>query len=188
MPARCATAPQLRAALRAATHEHHQKLDDLLGRLDLADRHDYTRFLDIQLSARRGVEQWLYLHAPAHSLPPSQVSLLRRDLDWLGDESRNAPAPSFTLPTSDRHAWIGSAWVLAGSSLGNTMMERELAARAPANWPMAFLQDKAMPQYFKALRPLLEDTAANPDALATARAVFAHFLSLAEQEMLAVPA
>lgn len=188
MPARCATAPQLRAALRAATHEHHQKLDDLLGRLDLADRHDYTRFLDIQLSARRGVEQWLYLHAPAHWLPPSQVSLLRRDLDWLGDESRNAPAPSFTLPTSDRHAWIGAAWVLAGSSLGNKMMERALADRAPANWPMAFLQDKTMPQYFKALRPLLEDSAPNPQALDIARAVFVHFLARTEQEILAVPA
>ena len=84
MPAWCATAPQLRAELRAATREQHQKLDDLLGRLDLADRRDYTRFLDIQLSARRGVEQWLYLNAPAHWLPPSQVSLLRRDLEWLG--------------------------------------------------------------------------------------------------------
>ena len=125
---------------------------------------------------------------PAHWLPPSQVSLLRRDLDWLGDESRNAPAPSFHEPASDRHAWIGAAWVLAGSSLGNTMMERALAARAPANWPMAFLQDKTMPQYFKALRPLLEDSAPNAPALDTARAVFAHFLSLAEQEMLAVPA
>ena len=188
MPARCATAPQLRAALRAATHEHHQKLDDLLGRLDLADRRDYARFLDIQLSARRGVEQWLYLNAPAHWLPPSQVSLLRRDLDWLGHEAGNAPAPSFSAPANDRHAWIGAAWVIAGSSLGNKMMERELSARAPASWPMAFLQDKSMPHYFKALRPLLEDSTANPAAQDTAQAVFAHFLAGAELGLLAVTA
>jgi len=188
MPAWCATAPQLRAELRAATREQHQKLDDLLGRLDLADRRDYTRFLDIQLSARRGVEQWLYLNAPAHWLPPSQVSLLRRDLEWLGYEPRDARAPSFLVLFSDPFEWIGAAWVLAGSSLGNKMMERELAARAPASWPMAFLQDKTMPHYFTALRPLLEDDAANREAIDAAKAVFAHFLSLAEQEMLAVPA
>ena len=68
------------------------------------------------------------------------------------------------------------------------MMERELAARAPASWPMAFLRDQGMPRYFKALRPLLEDTAANPAAENTAQAVFAHFLVVAEQGLLAVPA
>lgn len=188
MPARCAHAPQLRAALRAATQEHHQQLDSILGRLDLADRREYARFLEAQLNARRGVEQWLYLHAPAHWLPPSQVSLLRRDLDWLGHETRQSRGPTFSAPADGAGAWIGAAWVLAGSSLGNRMMERELAERAPVNWPMAFLQNESMPRYFNALRPLLEDTAPNDAALKTARAVFAHFLAEAEPRRLAVAA
>ncbi len=188
MPARCADAPLLRAALRAATHEHHQQLDNLLGRLDLAERHDYACFLEVQLSARLGVEQWLYLNAPAHWLPPSQVSLLRRDLDWLGYDARSTRGPDFIAPVDSPEAWIGAAWVLAGSSLGNRMMEREVADRAADNWPMAFLQDQAMPRYFKALLPLLQDTATNVAAEKTARAVFAHFHAEAGQRLLAVAA
>ncbi len=71
----------------------------------------------------------------------------------------------------------------AGSSLGNTMMERDLSARAQADWPMAFLRDTAMPAYFRALRPLLATTDINPGAERTASAVFAHFQAEADRQL-----
>ncbi len=187
MPGRLEAAPALRAQLRAATQQDHQSLDDMLGPLDLSDRHDYARFLDVQLSARLGVEQWLFQHCPYEWLPPSQVSLLRRDLEWLGHVADEASAPAFVAPAITPNAWLGAAWVLAGSSLGNKMMERELAPRVEPSWPMAFVRDEAMPRYFKALHPLLQDREPNLPAEWAAHAVFGHFLSICEKR-LAVPA
>ena len=187
MAERCGIAPGLRAQLRAATQKEHQSLDDRLGSLDLADRRDYACFLDVQLRARLGVEQWLFQHCPYEWLPPSQISLLRRDLEWLGHASDEASAPAFVAPAVTPDAWLGAAWVLAGSSLGNKMMERELAPRVAPSWPMAFVRDEAMPRYFKALRPMLEKVTSNPPAEWAAHAVFGHFLAICE-ERLAVPA
>lgn len=188
MSARCNSAPALRARLRAATQDQHALLDSTLGRLDLADRGDYARFLRVQIDARLGVEQWLFRHCPAEWLPPSQVTLLRRDLEWLGATFEDGRAPALTTPGFSSQAWIGAAWVLAGSSLGNKMMERDLAARAPSNWPMAFLRDRSMPQYFKAILPMLDGTQPNLPAEWAARAVFAHFQAEADRQRVGVPA
>ncbi|MAS85480.1 MAG: hypothetical protein CL953_06415 [Erythrobacteraceae bacterium] len=183
MPARCEKAPGLRAQLRAATQSDHQSLDDMLGSLDLADRHDYIRFLDVQLRARLGVEQWLFQHCPYEWLPPSQITLLRRDLEWLGHTVAEGSAPAFVAPAVSPSAWLGAAWVLAGSSLGNKMMERELAPRVAPSWPMAFVRDEAMPRYFKALRPLLESNQQDLPAEWAARAVFGHFNSICGERL-----
>ena len=182
MSARCANAPALRAKLRAATHEHHQSLDTALGQLDLAERQDYARFLGIQARARAGVEAWLTRYCPREWMPPSQADLLRRDLSAL-DYPPPRSAPAFAHGDEGPVAWLGAAWVLAGSSLGNRMMERDLAARAPSDWPMAFLRDDAMPAYFKALRPLLESGDVNPGAERTARAVFDHFMAETREQL-----
>ena len=178
----------MRASLRAATQDDHEALDAALGALDLAERRDYARFLSVQLRARAGVEQWLACTAPGEWLPPAVTGLLRRDLDWLGYPEVRDTAPTFTNAPSGADAWLGAAWVLAGSSLGNRMTERDLARRAPENWPMAFLRDTAMPDYFKALRPVLEKTEANPAAEQGAKAVFAHFLQETENQLMAVAA
>lgn len=177
MSARCEPAPALRASLRAATQIDHDALDRALGRLDLAERRDYARFLSVQLRARAGVEEWLMRNAPGEWMPPSTASLLRRDLDWLGEPGDEETAPAFDPEAETQDAWLGAAWVIAGSSLGNRMMERDLAERVPGHWPMAFLRDGAMPAYFKALRPKLENSATNQAAERAAKAVFAHFLS-----------
>ncbi|MBL4792498.1 biliverdin-producing heme oxygenase [Citromicrobium bathyomarinum] len=182
MLARCIDAPALRARLRAATQDDHHSLDEALGRLDLADRGEYACFLRVQLQARRGVEQWLASVCPPEWLPPSQDALLESDLSALGHESGEAHA-AFAFDDEGPVAWLGAAWVLAGSSLGNTMMERDLSARAPADWPMAFLRDTAMPAYFRALRPLLATTDINPGAERTASAVFAHFQAEADRQL-----
>ena len=78
--------------------------------------------------------------------------------------------------------------MLAGSSLGNRMMERELTGRAPEGWPMQFLRDETMPAYFKALRALLASDEINPGAEQTARAVFAHFSREADRQLVAIAA
>ena len=183
MMARCGTAPELRARLRAATHDSHELLDSTLGRLDLAARDDYARFLTVQARARHGVEAWLARYCPAEWLPPSQAPLLAADLSALGREAVLDDAPGFDLADQGPVAWLGAAWVLAGSSLGNRMMERDLSARAPANWPMAYLRDNAMTAYFKELRPLLGTTDPNPGAERTAAVVFAHFQQVADRQL-----
>lgn len=181
MSARCNHAPALRAKLRAATQDHHQSLDNALGRLDLAKREDYGRFLTVQARARMGVEKWLARYCPREWMPPSQAALLQRDLTALGYTPPRG-SPAFAHGDEGPVAWLGAAWVLAGSSLGNRMMERDLTARAPSGWPMAFLRDGAMPAYFKALRPLLEATDVNPGAERTAAAVFDHFMGEARHQ------
>ncbi|MBB3033958.1 biliverdin-producing heme oxygenase [Alteriqipengyuania lutimaris] len=182
MSARCDHAPALRAKLRAATQDHHQSLDTALGRLDLAEREDYVRFLTVQARARAGVETWLARYCPPEWMPPSQAAALERDISDLGHAPLRT-TPAFAHGDEGPVAWLGAAWVLAGSSLGNRMMERDLSARAPSGWPMAFLRDSAMPAYFKALRPLLEAIDVNPGAERTATAVFDHFMAEARQQL-----
>ena len=182
MSARCKDAPELRAMFRAATQDDHQALDSALGSLDLANREDYVRFLRVQAAARRGVEHWLARHAPPQWLPPQQVFLIERDLEALDSDDRGG-APDFAIEAVAPDAWLGVAWVLAGSSLGNRLMERDLTARAPADWPMAFLRDEAMPAYFKALRPLLGGTERSVTGELAASAVFAHFMAEARRHL-----
>jgi|TARA_R100000049_G_scaffold5356_1_gene16006 heme oxygenase len=191
MTARCSTAPALRARLRTATQDDHQELDDALGRLDLADRHDYACFLRLQSRARIGVESWLARWCPQEWLPPAQTGLIESDLSALGcarADGFEENIPAFTYASQGPLAWLGAAWVLAGSSLGNRMMERELTSRAPEGWPMQFLRDETMPAYFKALRPLLASDEINPGAERTARAVFAHFSREADRRLVATAA
>lgn len=188
MLARCDNAPQLRARLRAATHDNHQSLDTALGRLDLADRDDYACFLQIQARARHGLETWLEKYCPLEWRPPRQDALLAADLAALDITLDREGAPDFDHPDEGPVAWLGAAWVLAGSSLGNRMMERDLAARAPDGWPMQFLRDTTMPAYFKALRTPLSATHANPGAERTARAVFDHFQAQADHRLALEPA
>lgn len=182
MAGRCEDAPALRARLRAATQDNHQSLDKALGRLDLADRGDYACFLRVQACARAGVEQWLVRCCPEEWMPPEQTGLLASDLAALG-AGTDVLAPRFDHGEEDPVAWLGVAWVLAGSSLGNRMMERDLSARAPVGWPMAFLRDDAMPRYFKRLRPLLAGTNGNPGAERAALAVFTHFQAEADRHL-----
>ena len=101
MTARCGTAPALRAKLRAATQDDHQELDDALGRLDLADRHDYACFLRVQSRARIGVENWLARCCPPEWLPPAQTGLIEADLAALGCAEVDAMAPTTSPPKTN---------------------------------------------------------------------------------------
>lgn len=150
-----------------------------------ASQGDYLKFLTLQHSARRPVEAWLAKHCDASSRPPAQCDLIAHDLAEMG-----YPVPSDaaafdpgTPEVSDSFA-LGAAWVLAGSSLGNRAilkeMERVASAEGARVWPHAFLSDEAMLTYWKDLRGRIERPADIDEVAAAshaATAVFDHFLA-----------
>ena len=171
----------LRAHLRAATMAAHDLLDaSMQAASGWQSRADYARFLELQHAARAPLEDWLDTHAPAPLRPPRQTALIARDLAALGHDVPS-PAASFAHPKSDRGDVIGAAWVLAGSALGNRSIARQVDRIGGGVWPVAFLGDGAMLEFWQALRERIErrtDPAEAAGATRAATAVFAHFLSV----------
>lgn len=167
----------LRQALRNATSAQHDRLDDRVTAMDLADPEDYRRFLSMQLMARGPIEAWLAERLP--EAPPPLARLIARDLEAMG-----APPPAgetpFAMPAGADP--IGACWAIAGSSLGNRSMLRRLTNSGKADEvPTAFLADGAMTDYWQTLKPRLEAPAGDcGDAVAAAEAVFATFIAAAE--------
>lgn len=173
----------LRTHLRAATMAAHDLLDHAMQAASgWQTRADYARFLALQHAARAPIEAWLAAHAPAGLNPPLQTALLERDLAEL-EAPVPQPAPLFTLGRCEAGHALGTAWVLAGSALGNKAIARQVARIGGGAWPVAFLGDDAMMAFWQGLRSRIE-TPARPGeaagATCAAEAVFAHFLSVAE--------
>lgn len=179
----------LRTHLRAATMAAHDLLDHAMQAASgWQTRADYARFLALQHAARAPLEAWLAAHAPADLCPPPQTPLLAQDLAALG-MGLPAPAPVLTLPRPDAGTALGTAWVLAGSALGNRAIARQVARIGAGEWPAEFLSDDAMMAFWQGLRARIEQPAATGEAEGATRAadaVFAHFLSVAEQGQAAV--
>lgn len=183
-PSGASTLP-LRAVLREATAAEHGRLDAAMGTLDLSRPEDYARFLRVQLAGREPVEAWLAAVAGTDA-PPPMSPLIRTDLEALGVDAPRQTGTPFDPGTAE--GAIGTAWVLAGSHLGNRMMLRRLAERAPAGWPVAFLSDEQMAAHWRAILPALSTDRPDPaPAIASARATFAVILAAAAREGL-VPA
>jgi heme oxygenase len=177
----------LRAHLRAATMAAHDLLDHAMqAAAGWQTRRDYARFLAIQHAARAPIEAWLAAHAPADLVPPVQTPLLALDLAALGVTLPAACPPFDPLQTPARSASgsaLGTAWVLAGSALGNRAIARQVARIGGGAWPVAFLEDDAMMAFWQGLRRRIERPAAPgeaADACRAAEAVFAHFLKFAD--------
>lgn len=141
-----------------------------------SNRADYIDFLALQHSARAPVEAWLSQSVAEAERPPHQASLIAQDLKELG-----APVPSevsdFVLP--DGASALGAAWVLAGSSLGNRSILREVKRAGGAQWPTAFLGDSAMLTFWNRLRERIERPASGSEVASASRgamAVFNHFI------------
>jgi len=178
-----ATGATLRAVLRAATAPSHDRLDAAVGALDLADASQYAEFLRIQLAAREALEALLGQRM-GHDAPPSQAHLLRADLQAL-NEALPARRVLVSLPAGADIT--GMCWAVAGSHLGNRMMMRNLATRAPAEWPTRFLADESMMTWWQGFRPALERPATPGDpAIPAACAAFDAFLSAAADQGLAI--
>ena len=169
----------LREFLREETRDLHDALDKSLS--PLAGGPDYSRFLTLQLSARRPVEAWFAGHSNVLQ-PPAQSPLIESDLAVLG--CTTPVAPSRFSPASPEEA-IGIAWVIAGSSLGNrVMLKRRLAY--DGGLATSFLSDGLMFEFWATLRPRLERGAASNESEAAvigARRTFLHFLDVARQDI-----
>ncbi|MXO65273.1 biliverdin-producing heme oxygenase [Altericroceibacterium endophyticum] len=166
----------LRHAMRAATREMHDVLDNGMADLDLAEPEDYARFLRFQLGARAPIERWTRENLPVEDRLPEQIPLLLEDLTDLG-KPFSLPNRTFTLP--DEADPIGLSWVLAGSHLGNRAMLADLQTRNTQSLPVRFLDDDRMIQFWKALKPELEQSVSAQRltaALSAAKATFAFFL------------
>jgi heme oxygenase len=184
LEAAAAPGESLRTHLRAATMAAHDLLDHAMQAASgWQNRRDYARFLALQHAARAPLEAWLAAHAPPGLIPPEQTALLARDLAALGAGVPH-PAPLFTLGRCEPGHALGTAWVLAGSALGNKAIARQVARISGGAWPVAFLGDDAMMAFWQALRSRIEAPAHPGEAAGATRAaeaVFAHFLGVAGQ-------
>ena len=145
---------------------------------------DYVRFLTLQHAARAPVEEWLADNASQSLNPPAQCPHIARDLEVLG-HSAPPTSHSFALPGSKHpeSQSLGVAWVLAGSSLGNRSILKEVRRAGNGSWPHAFLGDEAMLEFWQGLRREIERPAEADEVEAAsmaANAVFDHFLRCAQ--------
>ena len=165
----------LRDVLRAATGPDHSVLDQSMAGLRLAEPADLVRFLGIHLAARAGIEGWLARNAAPGWEPPIQTTPIAHDLIALGGLPTAFPAPRFEPGASAD--WLGVAYVIAGSHLGNRLL---LAQAGPAlpDEARRFLGGNAMQDYWRRLRSLLAGMT-GPDggdcAIKGAKATFGHF-------------
>ncbi|MDG6077956.1 hypothetical protein E3U23_01930 [Erythrobacter litoralis] len=173
---------KLRDALRRHTREEHDRLDATLGDLPVRNDAQYTRFLRIQYRARKPIEAWFErLDDDAIAAPPPQCGLIAEDLRVLDIPTPNVQAP-FEL---DKSGWIGAAWVLAGSSLGNRMLLKQ-RRRRDLDGPVGFLASEDMAAYFHKMLSFLQKSHSSEhqqNAIEGAKAVFARFESVAEREL-----
>lgn len=171
----------LRDVLRAATADEHRDLDHAMADLVLSRRVDLIRFLQIHLHARLGIEAWLDANCPPGWEPPAQTGLIAHDLTALGAASDRASPASFD-PGCDAD-WIGPAYVIAGSHLGNRLLLAQ-CGNAPPEDARRFLTGETMQDYWRRLRTLLSE-APGPDggaaAVRGAHAAFAHFGTCVER-------
>lgn len=177
----CGESVTLRDVVRDATATDHAALDQALAGLDLTCRDDLVRFLGIHLSARAGIERWLADACPAVWLPPAQTGLIAQDLIALGGLPAAFPAPDFVA--GEGNGWIGPAYVVAGSHLGNRLLLAQAEPALPRD-AQRFLTAAAMQGYWRRLRVLLDETP-GPDGargiVAGAKATFAHFAACVGQ-------
>jgi len=164
----------------------HDRIDEAIGSLSMADGADYARFLLIQYTARQPIETWLIEALEPANVPPPQTPLIADDLAQLDiplPPSKRAQNASGFMPPHEGDP-LGALWVLAGSSMGNRaiMARRE---KAGLDGPTRFLSGTSMPSYFGELRDRLEQACAHEQAepvIAMANAVFANFLDAVQLE------
>ncbi|UVO50259.1 biliverdin-producing heme oxygenase [Sphingomonas sp. SUN019] len=170
-----------RSALRAATSDHHERVDAAFSSANLADRDHYGCFLMAQAAAHLPVEEALAKGGIAGILPDwaarERGALLRADLAALG---RTSPESDATLAFDDPAAMLGAVYVLEGSRLGGALLKRSV----PADFPTAFLgasDSAAWRRLMAVLDERLDTDAARLIAINAAAQVFTLFERKARQ-------
>jgi heme oxygenase len=116
----------LRDDLRVGTHPHHQQIDALLGKLNLACTADYVRFLDIHAEAlsQLGGRTPISDRGDTGAL----LSCLQADLQFYGKVRSFSPL----RPAEESFArQLGIAYVIRGSRLGAKVLMRRVGESAP---------------------------------------------------------
>ncbi len=125
-----------RTALRSATADHHEQVDQLFSQATLSDKGGYARFLMAQAAAFLPTEEALDRDGAEQAVSdwPSRRrgALLKADLDALG---LPCTPPEASLRFEGTPALLGGIYVLEGSRLGGAVLKRSV----PDGWPMRFL-------------------------------------------------
>ncbi len=140
-----------RDALRAATRESHDSVDEIFGRFDLTQEASYREFLTAHARVVPSVEAWLDAHQTADMQPWGEVRrwpALKDDLAALGI-APPAPTP-FTLAT-DIASVCGVTYVLEGSRMGGALLARRVAPGLPAAYLGALPQIPLWRAFFASL-------------------------------------
>lgn len=108
----------MRFDLRRNTAALHDSIDAAFGKLDLADRGDYARFIQAHRLAARAAEAQL---ADCPLVADTHLSaLLEKDAAAFGLAQDDFVPPALARP---QHP-LGIAYVLLGSRLGNRLIQR----------------------------------------------------------------
>ncbi len=160
-----------RFALKAATAQAHEQLDQLMSTFDLRDRSGYAAFLSAQGRVFPAVEQGLDAGDAATIVPDwpqrRRADHLAADLDALGIEVEPIADMTFDGPA----AVLGALYVLEGSRLGGALLVRSV----PDALPKSFLTP-GNPAAWRSFVTLLDERLSSDADLATAtRAAHAVF-------------
>ncbi len=160
--------PQPRDLIKAATSEHHKKLDAMLSTLNLRDPPDYITFLKVNTSVLANLEAAVEL-ASTSGFGWNLVrrsDLAQRDLELM-DTSQPFLLP--VQPFDEGEVW-GALYVLEGSRLGSRLMLQSLlqgVGGAPV-FPCHFLQASADISKWKAFVQELNCAVQTPSQVAQA--------------------
>ncbi|MGY2736307.1 heme oxygenase [Sphingomonas sp. UYP23] len=164
-----------RSLLRAETRDQHDQVDRIFSRVKLDDRREYGAFLSAQAAAHIPVEGALAAGGVAGIVPDWEArqrgDLIRADLAALGLAT---PDPAGTIAFDGEAAVLGGLYVLEGSRLGGTMLQRSV----PADFPTRFLggvDSAAWRSLLQLLDGRLDSAVKRSVAVAAARDVFALF-------------
>ncbi|WP_150290475.1 biliverdin-producing heme oxygenase [Sphingobium estronivorans] len=114
-------AGRARQALRQATIDNHQRVDDLFSCFSLTDRDSYIAFLKAHARALAALEAMTEAQAP-------RLPLLTQDLVALGE---SLPPPLATPGCEgDAFRW-GVRYTMEGSRLGGAVLARRVAPDLP---------------------------------------------------------
>lgn len=178
----CEALMMMRFALKAATDDIHQELDDALSQLDLARLSDYRRFLEFQARtvpaiewklAALGIDDLLEGWSEARRGPA-----LVADLKALGE----AMPSTLPAPVIDGTAQtLGAAYVLEGSRLGSRVLRQRVADGLPVRFLNGGETITPWLSLLSAIERLLHSETLLEDAKVAARRTFAWFLSGARE-------
>lgn len=174
--------------LRTKTADLHQAAEQALdvagireGSLSLRS---YTGMILAHYQVWNAVSSWLPTTASARdrNFIARMLKALKADLKVLGVAA--PPEIDFSNPTKGPASLFGAVYVLRGSTLGGTMIDRklrdcpELSQLAGFNFHGACsnLGPRHWPEFLKEMEAEVVDTGAQEEALAAARAVFGLYL------------